>query len=128
MKLRFTLAALALVATPAFAADPIEGFWRTIGDDNGNSGLIEVAPCGTKICGVLITAYDSSGAEISSENVGNQIIWNTVNKGGGVYRGKVWSPDRDKTYNSKLILTGDQLSVSGCVLGVCREGGVWSRQ
>ena len=50
-----------------------------------------------------------------------------MNAGGGSYKGKVWSPDRDKTYNSRLELTGDTLKVSGCVLGICRDGGSWSR-
>jgi len=51
-----------------------------------------------------------------------------VNKGKGKYSGgKIWSPDRDKTYDSKLELHGDQLKVSGCVLFLCRDGGTWTR-
>ena len=119
--------AFALASVPAFAADPLEGNWRTTKDDNGNSGLITVAPCGDKLCGVLVKAFDANGAEVSSANVGRKLIWDTVNAGGGEYRGKVYSPDRDKTYKSKLILKGNKLTVSGCVFGICREGGVWTR-
>ena len=127
MKTRIlSLAALALTATTA-VADPLEGTWRTTQDDNGNYGDISVAPCGQALCGTLIQPYDSSGAAFTSENQGRQIISETVNDGGGDYSGKVYSPDRDRTYNSRLVLNGNTLTVSGCVLGICRNGGTWQR-
>ena len=116
------------LAGTAFAADPLEGTWKTVGDDNGNSGLIKVAPCGNSLCGVLVKAFGPDGKEIASDNVGKNIISKTVASGGGVYKGKVYSPDRDKTYNSRLTLSGDRLQVEGCVLGICRDGGTWIRQ
>jgi len=111
----------------ALAADPLEGHWRTAADDNGNSGLIQVVPCGDKFCGTLIQAFGPDGKEIASPNIGRRLIWDTAPRGDGVYRGRVYSPDRDQEYNSKLVLTGDRLSVSGCRFGFCREGGVWTR-
>ncbi len=127
--MKTALMALALVGLAgAAAADPLEGSWRTAPDDNGNSGLVQVAPCGDALCGTLVTAYGPDGSEIASPNIGRNIISETLAKGGGEYRGKVFAPDNGKTYNSKLMLTGDQLSVSGCVLGFCREGGVWQKQ
>ena len=125
-KIMTAVTALCTMATVA-AADPLEGIWQTSKDDNGNFGFIQVAPCGAALCGTLIRSFDSAGKEISSENTGRQIISETVASGGGEYRGKVYAPDRDKTYKSKLMLSGDQLSVSGCVLGICRSGGTWIR-
>lgn len=126
---RLTLAALLTfgLAGGAFA-DPLEGTWRTAKDDNGNYGLIQVAKCGSKLCGKLVKSFDSSGSVISSDHTGRNIISETVATGGGNYKGKVYSPDRDKTYNSKLVLSGNTLKVSGCVLGICRDGGTWKRQ
>ena len=126
MRLIAFAAALAALATTA-SADPLEGRWRTAQDDNGNSGLIQIAPCGANLCGTLVEAYGPNGQRIQSPNVGRQIIWDTTPRGGGEYRGKLYSPDRDKTYSSKLILNGNTLSVSGCVIGICREGGRWAR-
>ncbi|SLN20343.1 DUF2147 domain-containing protein [Pseudooctadecabacter jejudonensis] len=125
--LTLTLAAIVGLAGAA-AADPLEGMWRTAKDDNGNSGLIQVAPCGAALCGTLVQAFDANGNQMSSPNVGRQIISQTVAQGGGEYRGKVYSPDRDRTYNSRLQLSGNTLSVNGCVLGICRDGGTWTRQ
>lgn len=127
MKRLLAAAAFALLGTVA-AADPLEGSWRTAADDNGNSGLIEVSVCGDALCGVLVKAYGPDGAEIASPNIGRQLIWDTHPTGDGeTYQGRVYSPDRDQEYASRLVLTGDSLSVSGCVFGICREGGVWSR-
>jgi uncharacterized protein (DUF2147 family) len=111
----------------AMAADPLEGTWRTAKDDNGNSGLIKVAPCGAALCGTLVQSYDAAGKPFKSENQGRQIISQTVATGGGSYKGKVYSPDRGKTYNSRLKLSGSSLKVSGCVLGICRDGGTWTK-
>lgn len=122
---------LAIVAFVGLAgaafADPLEGTWRTIADENGNSGLIQVAPCGAAFCGTLVRAFDGNGAEMSSPNVGRLIISEMVPQGDGAYRGKVYSPDNDRTYNARLQLSGDRLNVEGCVLGICRNGGTWQR-
>lgn len=126
-KLALITTALFLSAGMASAADPLEGMWRTAKDDNGNSGLIKVAPCGGALCGTLIKSYGPDGKEISSDKIGKKIISETVSKGGGKYAGKVYAPDRDKTYKSKLVLNGNTLNVSGCVLGICRNGGTWTK-
>ena len=116
------------IATAASAADPVEGVWKTKPDDNGNFGHIEIKPCGAAFCGTLVRAFDSAGNQVESENVGKQIVWDMIAQGDGSYDdGKVWSPDRDKTYNSYMVLDGDGLSVKGCVLGICRDGGTWTR-
>ena len=126
MKLTGIAAVLMLVAGAA-VADPLEGTWQTAKDDNGHFGHVQVAPCGAQLCGKLVRAFDGSGKQIDSANVGRNIISETVASGNGQYKGKVYSPDRDKTYASKLALNGDRLKVSGCVLGICRDGGTWAR-
>ena len=110
------------------AADPVYGTWKTEPDDNGSTGYIKVEACGSKICGTLIKSFDASGAETDSPNIGKKIVWDMVAQGGGAYGGgKIWSPDRDKTYKSKMTLKGDTLAVEGCVLMICRDGGKWRR-
>ena len=110
MKPMIVLAAL-LAATPALA-DPVEGLWKTRPLDDGNYGYIEIAPCGDRICGILVKAFDSSGAERPSDNIGKKIVWDMVARGDGYYdSGKIWAPDRDKTYNSNMTMQGDSLAV-----------------
>ena len=115
-------------AGPALA-DPVEGVWKTKPGDDGKYGHVQIKPCGSKICGVLIKGFDSTGKSGPSENIGKNIVWDMVAQGGGSYSGgKVWAPDRNKTYNAKMQLNGNTLSVSGCALGglICRAS-KWSR-
>ena len=129
MKTLLTAAALTLgMAGVALAADPIVGTWQTIKDDNGNSGQIQITECGSAICGTLVQSYDANGKPFTSANQGRKLIWDMKNEGGGKYGGgKVYSPDRDKTYNGQLVLSGNSLDVKGCVVGICRSGGKWKR-
>ncbi len=128
MRTTLIAAALALFATAA-VADPVEGVWKTKPDDNGNFGHVQIKPCGAAFCGTLVKAFDGAGAQIDSPNVGRKIVWDMVAYGDGVYDdGKVWAPDRDKTYDAKMQLSGATLAVSGCVLGgtICRAS-EWTR-
>ena len=127
MRKTIMAAVLVIMGAGGAMAEPLLGTWRTAPDDNGNTGLIAVAPCGAQLCGTLVKSFDGSGKEMASPNNGKTIISETVATGGGSYKGKVWAPDRNKTYNSRLELSGDSLKVSGCVLGICREGGNWTR-
>ncbi|MFE3837729.1 DUF2147 domain-containing protein [Pseudogemmobacter sonorensis] len=115
-------------ASVAHAADPAEGLWKTRPDDNGNFGHVQIAPCGKALCGTLVKAFDGAGKPVESANVGRRIVWDMVPYGNGRYDdGKVYSPDRDKTYNAEMRLNGNSLTVKGCVLGICRDGGSWTR-
>ncbi|MGH1576435.1 DUF2147 domain-containing protein [Planktotalea sp.] len=128
MKTILTAAALCVAAATTAFADPLVGTWRTIKDENGNSGHIHVKPCGANFCGVLGQSFDSAGKPFKSENTGKRIIWDMKAQGGGKYSGgKIWNPANDKTYNSRLKLSGSKLKVDGCVLGICRDAGTWMR-
>lgn len=114
--------------TGAALADPAEGLWKTRPDDNGNYGHVEITACGAAVCGTLVRAFDAAGRPVDSPHVGRRIVWDMVAEGGGAYGdGRIWSPDRDKTYNARMQLSGDGLAVKGCVLGICRDGGTWTR-
>lgn len=125
---KLALAALVALTAGAAAADPVEGTWKTKPDDNGNFGHVKITACGAAFCGKLVKAFDGAGKELDSPNVGKAIIWDMVAYPDGLYDdGQIWSPDRDKTYNSDMTLSGDKLAVRGCVLGICRDGGTWTR-
>lgn len=126
---KFLIAMAMIVGAGTAAADPADGLWKTKPDDNGNFGHVQISECGAAVCGVLIQAFNGAGEPIDSPNIGRQIVWDMVPNGDGTYSdGKVYAPDRDKTYRAKMVLNGSTLGVSGCVLGgaVCRES-AWSR-
>lgn len=129
MKTVLSSMALMLWAGAALAADPVEGIWKTKPDDNGNFGYVQIKPCGPAFCGTLIQSFDGTGAVLDSENVGKQIVWDMMAAESGYHDGgKVWAPDRDKTFGATMQVTGSTLAVSGCVPGglICRASD-WSR-
>lgn len=126
--IKTALAALVLSAGAAFASDPVEGVWRTEPGDSGGYLHVSVYGCGDAICGVIRKAVNDRGeVNDSYEHLDRRMIWDMRAEGGGRYGGgKIWAPDRGKTYNSKMTLDGDRLTVEGCVVFICR-GQTWTR-
>ena len=82
---------------------------------------VEIKECDGKICGEMLKAFDSSDKEIDSKNIGRNIILGMSPKKDGKYGGgKIWAPDEDKTYRSKMKLVSENdLKVSGCIAIIC---------
>jgi uncharacterized protein (DUF2147 family) len=126
-RLGILASALLALVTPALAADPVVGLYQTQPGDTGSYAHVELFECEADICGVIRKTFDASGKPVASENIGKRMIWAMQPQGGGKYaKGKIWAPDRDKTYNSKMELSGAVLKVSGCVIGICRSQ-TWTR-
>ncbi len=125
---------LILIATSAASQsdsaegkDEVVGTWQTESSKKGYLHVL-IEPCGDALCGKIVNAYTLEG-EVSEgyEHVGKQMLWDMKARGDGLWtKGKIWDPSKDKTYKSKMSLNGDTLSVSGCVLIVCRSQD-WTR-
>ena len=127
MKKYLITAAALVLSTGAAMADPAEGNWNTQPDDNGNTGTVIMTLCGDTLCGTLGQSRDSNGDPFTSVNEGRRIVWDMEPRGNGQYRrGRIWAPDRDQTYRATMELAGNQLTVEGCFLFICREQ-VWTR-
>lgn len=122
-------AAVAALATAA-SADAVDGLWKTQPGETGDYLHVSIGPCGSAICGTIDNVFAPNGDErLGDENVGKQIIFDMIPDGDGAYgNGKIWAPDNGKTYNGKMSLNGNTLTVKGCVAGglICR-GQDWAR-
>ncbi|MCK0169644.1 DUF2147 domain-containing protein [Aliiroseovarius sp. S1123] len=125
MKRVIAAAALAVgLAGPAMA-EPVLGVWKTQVDD-GAYAHVTFSQCGAALCGVISKAFDASG-EISTPNIGKQLVWDMQANGNGKYSGgKIWQPSTDKVYKSKMTLSGSTLKVAGCFGPICKKQ-TWSR-
>ena len=135
--MRIVLAALLLLsfAAPAQAATPIVGRWIT----KDTKALVEIAPCGTRICGHIVKVL--SGAKNAPSNdarnpdpklrqralAGLMVISDMVERG-GVWQGKLYSPEDGLLVKGTLSRNDDgTLAVHGCAfLLICRDQ-VWHR-
>jgi len=120
------LLAAALVALPVAAQAQVAGVWRTETSDDGAYLHVRVGACANDAaltCGTIVKAVNTERTDL----VGKPIIWAMAANGENAWaKGRIWAPDDDKTYRSKMALSGDRLKVEGCVAVFCR-GQSWSR-
>ena len=103
----------------AAAADPAKGVWLTEADKKGQVAHVQVYSCGASLCGKIIKAFDSSGKQITTPNVGKRVFWDMASVGGGKYEGRAFVPAHNKEYAGVMNLKGNQLKVGGCLGPVC---------
>ena len=127
MKKITALTSATLLASAAAFADP-SGTWQSEEGNDGGYIHVTIGLCGDDsgdYCGTIVDVFENDNTTI----VGEPIITSMEDRGNGNYRGgRIWAPDEDKWYTSKMKLDGDTLTVSGCVAGglICR-GQDWTR-
>lgn len=128
MKQTILAAAMILATTGVAMADPVEGLWKTQPGETGGYLHVQISACGAAICGTIKKAFDAQGASTGTyEHLGKKMLWDMTADGENYYSGgKIWAPDSDKTYRSKMTLSGSNLTVKGCVAVICR-GQDWTR-
>ena len=125
------LALIAALAVQAAAPNPsqssIDGRWRSPG---GNS-IIEIAPCGTNMCGAVVWASDKAKKDASKTTpqlIGTQLLTNLQQDPKGRWQGKLFIPDQNMRVTAKIQRTSaQQLKVSGCAAGkaLCKSA-LWT--
>jgi uncharacterized protein (DUF2147 family) len=111
MKRMLVLAAtFAMLAGAAYSAEPILGNWKT---EVGTTAAI--ASCGSGYCITLKTGKHAG------ERIG------TFSGKGGSYAGKITDPDAKKTYNGVMTVSGDTVTMKGCVMKVFCQSQTWTR-
>lgn len=115
-------------SAPAYAKDSIVGIWQTQPDRKDLTYHIEVAPCGAGYCGRVLRAFDPSGAEVTTRNIGRMLFWDMKPQDNGTFGGgAAYVPILNvTTSNVALTLSGEQLEVKGRV-GLMRGTQVWTR-
>ena len=125
-----------LLAVPTLALPPAspQGSWLT--DDR--KGVVEIAPCGERLCGRIARVLDK-GPAIPKSDVNNPdprlrsrpLIGLVTLRGfarrGDEWEGRAYDPKSGKSYRSTLRVQPDgSLKVTGCVLFIC-ESRRWTR-
>lgn len=127
---------LLIIAASAAAPSAPFGRWHTPGDQ----AVVEIAPCGTHVCGTIVSAAplpatgqpprDTRNPDPTLRNramAGVRILSGFSQAGDGWKGGTIYNPTNGKTYNSELTLAADgQLKVSGCVMIFCQTQ-IWRR-
>ena len=125
MKKLAIAAAIALIGAPAYSDGVPSGIYKTEPGDTGGYLHVKMGSCAdaAKACGTILKAVDKDGNTVSDyEHKGKRIVWDMNEDGGGKFSGgRIWAPDKDKVYKSKMVDNGNTLKVSGCVGPICRS-------
>jgi uncharacterized protein (DUF2147 family) len=115
---------MALVWTGAAQAQSAVGTWRSAQTERGHIEIV-IAPCGAALCGTIARAFSPAGQPATKAefaHLGRKMIWDMMPDGPGQWSGgKIWDPHNDKTYRSKMKISGGALKVSGWVMVICQE-------
>ena len=104
----------------AASAEPILGEWRSEPDAKGQTGIIEVVPCGAGYCGTIVRAHDSNGNPVTTPNVGRRVVSDMRRAEDGSYAGRVYVPIMRAEFPATVRVSGGRMRVQGCNrLGVC---------
>lgn len=98
--------ASAIWAGTASASDNIVGLWASPPDPKGQIGIVEVEPCGAALCGTLIRAFDPSGKEITTPNLGKDLIRDMSVETPGQYSGWAYVPLFGADFPARMELQG----------------------
>lgn len=122
-------------ATPALAADPIQGDWVTADKD----AIIRISQCGKTVCGrihkYLVTPPNGVGQKdihnpdksLRSRTLLGMAILTGFTPDDDIWRGKVYDPKSGKTYRSEVSLqSANKLKMKGCIAFFC-QGQDWTR-
>ncbi|WP_298847512.1 DUF2147 domain-containing protein [uncultured Ruegeria sp.] len=127
LKKRMLPVAIALLLPAAVVADPIVGVWKTEPDRKNLISHIKISACADKFCGQILSAYDASGKEVQTPNIGKKLFWDVSGEGGGKYGGgEFWVPLINVDAVPQMTLQGDKLLVKGCEHEICAHQ-TWSR-
>ena len=124
---RLLILGLAAALPSAAMAQDATGLWRTEATQEGYLE-VQIEPCGEGLCGTILRARDLQGQEQPYPHVGRWMIRDMTPTGAGTWaNGQIWDPRNDRTFRSRMQLTGRTLAVSGCVLGIFCQNQTWQR-
>ena len=121
-------AGAAAAAQPA-GAPSIYGVWL----NHAGNVKVETKPCGQQLCGTIVwaspEALQKARAAGTDQLVGLQLLSGYRQKPNGEWEGKVFVPDLQRTFASRIYrLSADKIRISGCLLGVICKYQTWTRQ
>jgi uncharacterized protein (DUF2147 family) len=122
------IAILSIAASPALASakSPLEGRWTH------GPMVIEIAPCGSKLCGTVVKA--SANQQRKAQNgsgtdlIGARLISDIEPTGPNTYKGRVFAADRNIYADGTVRqISPNQLQVKGCILLVICKSRIYER-
>lgn len=109
------------------AGAPIHGVWR----NPKNTVHVDIRPCSAGACGYVVWASEKAKADAregGTQNlIGLQLLRDFAQDRKGVWRGKVFVPDLNRTFTGSAELANPStLKAKGCFVVLCKSQ-TWTR-
>jgi len=127
--------AIAALAVPALAAEPIAGQWVT----QDRKAVVTIGQCGASTCGKIsrFLVAPPDGADQRDINNPDEakrsrklmglLVLTDLRQDGDLWRGDIYDPETGKTYRSVIRRKGaNTLEVKGCIAVFCQTQ-TWKR-
>ena len=127
--------AIAALAVPALAADPISGRWVT----QEKNAIVTIGNCGSSVCGRISKFLETPPDGANQRDVNNPDkslrsrklmglrVLTDLREDGDLWRGDIYDPEAGKTYRSVIRRKGaNRLEVKGCIGPFCQTQ-IWTR-
>ncbi|HYZ48692.1 MAG TPA: DUF2147 domain-containing protein [Sphingomonas sp.] len=132
--MKFLCCIALLIAAPASAAQSVAGLWLTDAKD----GIVEIAPCGPKLCGRLVklltvpkgppTDHNNPDPSLRTRPLLGMPVLTGFAPEGDLWRGTGYDPKVGKSYNTTLQrMAPDQLKIRGCLFAFLCRSAIWTR-
>lgn len=121
-------AGLASSTTASAQGDPsIHGVWR----NPKNTVHVQIKPCAAGACGYVVWATDKAKADAraggTTQLIGLQLLQDFSQDKKGLWRGKVFVPDLNRTFTGSAELAGPAtMKAKGCFVVLCKSQ-TWTR-
>lgn len=119
--------AAATGASAQAAGAPIHGVWR----NPKNTVHVDIRPCSAGACGYVVWASEKAKADAREGGtpnlIGLQLLRDFAQDRKGVWRGKVFVPDLNRTFTGSAELANPStLKAKGCFVVLCKSQ-TWTR-
>lgn len=130
MKTFYILSTILIAYSHSCFAEPAIGWWQTEEGTSGGYLHVEIHKHGNSYHGTIRKAFDTNGTLVPDyEFIGKTIITGMLQDDQDSYsQGEIWAPDINKTGKGSLKVSGDGLTVHGCLVTgmLCRKQ-IWRR-
>ena len=85
---------------------------------------VKIGHCGPTVCGTLVWLKDPNGPG----KVGQRVFYDMRPEDADSWAGTAFNPEDGRTYSGKMVVSGRQLTTTGCTLGglICKSYN-WSK-
>lgn len=109
-------------------ANGLLGTWAAEPDSKGQTGHVDITPCGKGLCGTIVRVFDKAGQPTTTPNLGRRILRDVKQTGPNTFDGgKVYVPILGAEFNVAITVSGNSLRLTACNAQLICRSQTWRK-